>query len=87
MLGYCYIADAEWGAWSPTQTTPALAISQSRRISEANCPSTGNRLSAISAAVSSLRDAERSVVEWEPPKSTKAPLGRSQLFSRRFHLP
>ena len=27
------------------------------------------------------------LVEWEPPKSTKAPLGRSQLSSRRFHLP
>ena len=24
MLGYCYIADAEWGAWSPTQTTPRM---------------------------------------------------------------
>ena len=68
MLGYCYIADAEWGAWTPTQTTPALAISQSRR------------------AVSSLRDAERSISRMGTAEIDKGAAGSQPIVFSTISL-
>ena len=63
--GYCTIAAGEWAAWSRTRTTPACGDQSKSTASKrhgqlSSAPATRLRRQSLTA-VSSLRDAERSI--------------------------